>query len=61
MIRRKGNTREAKLAQKRQGKAEKNLHRKRDEIQKEREKRQSVQSFGHPKMTYDSETTVEPL
>lgn len=39
IIRRKGNTREAKLAQKRQGKAEKNLHRKRDEIQKEREKR----------------------
>ena len=39
IIRRKGNTKEAKLAQKRRGKAEKSLHRKRDQMQKEKEKR----------------------
>ncbi|CAH3109010.1 unnamed protein product [Pocillopora meandrina] len=43
IIRRKGNTKEAKLAQKRQGKAEKSLHRKRDEMQKEKEKRSKSQ------------------
>ncbi|PFX17720.1 putative ATP-dependent RNA helicase DDX60 [Stylophora pistillata] len=39
IMRRKASTREAMNAQKRQGKAEKKLHRKRDELQKEREKR----------------------
>lgn len=43
IMRRKASTREAMNAQKRQGKAEKKLHRKRDELQKEREKRVNSQ------------------
>ena len=39
VMRREADTKESRLAQKRQEKAEKKLHRKRDEIQKEREKR----------------------
>ena len=39
VMRREADTREARLAQKRQEKAEKKLQRKRDELQKEKEKR----------------------